>query len=1361
MKNASTPSVLFRLCDDALIVANTGEPFTRKGVIAICYLHLSPKGSTPPQGYSEENCSLIADIAKRRIESYEADPTLIAEHANGESGYDKEYRGRLLWELLQNVDDAAVAADPDQAARDGLQPIGAKGLGFKSVLEISESPEIYSGDFRFLFSRKRTLDRLQGILKDGNNTVPIFRIPHECEPGKDCQDLLQSGHSTVIRLPFRAGKEKETHDKLAEKLGSLSETCLLLCQKLERIDIEIQGQSSRVLEIDRGGVFGFHCEKATFTLAKNSHQTQWRRWCKEWTPRNDRPRSVAVFLPLENGKETQCGEEQRLHVFFPADREKISAKALIHAYYELENNREGLQKEQPYGDEIRDEVCNLVARVLKEIDPAVALRAFGSVAANGEDGNETSKLNAAIAETVRETAFVPVIGGDFVKIKEVRLWEHGIGKVLRPEKVGDQKILAPELEEIRGIISNLIPRDNIMKGALEHAGILQNCKNDSLEECLEAAKIAVEIRHNALWHDARQVDGLLEKAPFWWTGKTGRALTGESCLLQKQPDEWPDFIKCDELDPIFLEKLQTPAVDANKMQAASISESLKKVGLWPLDEKSDYFKKILLPFCQGEGVRWQDIGGKILSWVLKWGGKSKMLAQAKKAVHFPTDEGWLVANDCYAGQAWGGPARFDSLFKGKVVLPLENWGLPPDAMQDREKWWSIMEQLGVSQTPKIRCESIAYLREHGGKFGLENRTIHEFERHCLAEINRWTRRADYIEVERSKTAFVEHFPASLGESPLEIFRAAKKIRAMGSNSSVFYCSKRRLYQTSSESLAMFQLRETAWLPCTSAYLAPEGNQCAHPQEVFMPGKGLGIFPEVARDHWEKFASTLGEFVRTETPSPEDKWWREKAQQLAEKVGSEKDESRLLWKVGGAEGDIAKAVARFYFKFDHSLRDMGQVPYIHATDAGKEFIKFAPREETHWADKPYHEDFDVRKALIKRYKIFPFFLGKGEIFAIDSLSKSIYEEAKTGEAASESEIEEMRDHYKSRKGMLALVADKSQDELPAGECIKAFASLRLILRDRQSGYQVICPKVDYHWRDDELLVNASDNKWFALAAGIAKKLESPKNAEIFEFLLSDKPAGCIKRLQQRGFSEAQIKKDAENEITEQMEPLITNDDPDSGEQTARTFAVGTDEPTRASVASDQSSVPSPVCGERGAAEFEPSVAHPDKTTVAPAASGQYSSERSRPARSGGTSGGGDPEIKKEVEKAAVQAATRHYKSRGYEVESVETENCGWDLEAVKGGEKLRVEVKGISKGEVYVNMTPNEFWAAQQHRQSYRLAVFRKHLDVGCAIYELQDNDHELQVNDQWRWIDGNDKSAAKKLATEERISTIMVVKAID
>ena len=55
----------------------------------------------------------------------------------------------------KNADDAAtIAALGDEGAIGGL--IGAKGLGFKSILEFSDSPEIYSGEFRFRFSREDT-----------------------------------------------------------------------------------------------------------------------------------------------------------------------------------------------------------------------------------------------------------------------------------------------------------------------------------------------------------------------------------------------------------------------------------------------------------------------------------------------------------------------------------------------------------------------------------------------------------------------------------------------------------------------------------------------------------------------------------------------------------------------------------------------------------------------------------------------------------------------------------------------------------------------------------------------------------------------------------------------------------------------------------------------------------------------------------------------------------------------------------------------------------------------------------------------------------------------------------------------------
>ena len=1123
MKNPSTPSVLFRLCDDALIVANTGAPFTREGVIAICHLHLSSKDKDTllqERVFIKENRRLIADIAGRMIESYKPNSNRIIEDARGEIGLNKEYQGRLLWELLQNVDDAAVAADPGQAARDGLQPIGAKGLGFKSVLEISESPEIYSGDFRFLFSRERTLDRLQGILKGGDNTVPIFRIPHECEPGKDCKDLLQNGRSTVIRLPFHAGKERETHDKLAEKLGSLSETCLLLCQKLERIDIEIQGQYSRVLEIDRDGVFGFHCEKATFTLAKNNHQTQWRRWCKEWTPRNDRPRSVAVFLPLENGKETQCGEEQRLHVFFPADREKISAKALIHADYELENNREGLQKMQPCGDEIRAEVCKIVERVLKEIDPAVALRAFGSVAANGEDGNETSKLNAAIAETVLGTAFVPVIGGGCVKPAEVRLWQLEIGKVLRPEKVGDRKILAPELEEIRGIISNLIPHHNIRKGALEHAEILQNCKNNSLEECLEAVKIAVKIRRSAL-PNARQVDESLEKAPFWWTGETGRALTGESRLLQKQPDEWPDFIKCDELDPIFLEKLQTPAGDANKMPAASISESLKKVGndgkggLWPL-ESSNYFEDILLPFCQGEGVRWQDIGGKILSLALKWHGESKwhdnpkIAEDAKQTFRFPTGsvekKEWLVAADCYAGEAWGGPAHFDSFFKDipnrGVVLPLKDWGLPPNAENSVGKWKPLLERFSVSRTPKTwKCPQ-KNLRHIGRKYGLESDAI----KRLISERSPYGSSDD--------VHFVDYFPKSMGKKPSEILEMAMDMKRDGCEFSHFS-----------------QFQTCRWLPCTQAIFSREGERLARPKDVYMPGCSLGdLLPVVNTDGIsdDKLRTSgikdllieLG--VRQniqDEPAEKIREWMVELQKLENNAQLDEsfrwDESGRVAKQHGKYAEVAKAVYAHYLKKFREIPKDSPVPYLRETDKGV-FIAFALARDVFWLDQPYLGEPGIRKAVVKagfKVFVFPLKVENAHKSGLDPISEKLNMGCVWGDDLPE-KTRLLCEKHAERWCILQLVIPDENAKGKLSKDIKISARKGLWMKSQE--FPEIKPETDFHITEaGELFVNVDGDdlrQWSALAAGLSTIIAGNRDyAPGLESLLMHGEDECKRRL----------------------------------------------------------------------------------------------------------------------------------------------------------------------------------------------------------------------------------------------------------
>jgi hypothetical protein len=72
---------------------------------------------------------------------------------------------------------------------------------------------------------------------------------------------------------------------------------------------------------------------------------------------------------------------------------------------------------------------------------------------------------------------------------------------------------------------------------------------------------------------------------------------------------------------------------------------------------------------------------------------------------------------------------------------------------------------------------------------------------------------------------------------------------------------------------------------------------------------------------------------------------------------------------------------------------------------------------------------------------------------------------------------------------------------------------------------------------------------------------------------------------------------------------------------------------------------------------------------------------------------DPLLRKKIEAAAVQHAIRFYESKAgghYAVRSVEGDRIGWDLEAKSGDVTLLIEVKGLSGGEINVELTPNEY-----------------------------------------------------------------------
>lgn len=165
----------------------------------------------------------------------------------------RENSGRFLFELLQNANDAIqdwlllnpgedgqtgsvqiiLSNDSLIVANQGLpfgeenvkaicrlgkstksltKSIGHKGVGFKSVLEITNRPEVYSGDYAFGFSLKECARTIQSVIADysiEDITMPIHRFPFERsladideEDRTRIVELFNLGYVTIIRLPL-------------------------------------------------------------------------------------------------------------------------------------------------------------------------------------------------------------------------------------------------------------------------------------------------------------------------------------------------------------------------------------------------------------------------------------------------------------------------------------------------------------------------------------------------------------------------------------------------------------------------------------------------------------------------------------------------------------------------------------------------------------------------------------------------------------------------------------------------------------------------------------------------------------------------------------------------------------------------------------------------------------------------------------------------------------------------------------------------------------------------------------------------------------------------------------------------------
>ena len=227
------------LAGDSLYIANDGFPFDRNGVIAISRANLSAKSDAikDPLPQLKNDEEWLEEFKERQIRQYQEYEERLTTDNKEEAGTVKDYSGRWLLELLQNIDDAI-------GPKDASRYIGTKGLGFLSVLEIAYSPAIFSGNFGFEFSQEKNRTRLvaAGLVDPSSLQVPSFQIPWPVKPDTVTERLQSDGYSTIIRLNIRPERSQDVHQDLVD----LDFHFLLFSQNLKSLTVKTESYFNRV-----------------------------------------------------------------------------------------------------------------------------------------------------------------------------------------------------------------------------------------------------------------------------------------------------------------------------------------------------------------------------------------------------------------------------------------------------------------------------------------------------------------------------------------------------------------------------------------------------------------------------------------------------------------------------------------------------------------------------------------------------------------------------------------------------------------------------------------------------------------------------------------------------------------------------------------------------------------------------------------------------------------------------------------------------------------------------------------------------------------------------------------------------------
>ena len=382
----------------------------------------------------------IRQESQKSLDSYRSQPNLVAEHANTEEDTARGgYANRQLVELVQNSADALSKSDGEHiwvrltpthlycadngrpidrdgarallfshlSSRRGTSEIGRFGLGFKSVLGVTDAPEFFSHSGSFRFDRQRSAEQLSPIAPKLDR-YPVLRMAAPIVPESEFEadrHLREMSYwaSNIVRLPLKP----RAHAALAKQIADFPAEFLLFVEHVGRLVLQADDtEPLRVITLAR--------QDDEWILQDAGTESRWLVESRLHQLSSD---AKADSRSLDNADEVpiwwavpldRLNEPGKFWAFFPTLTQSL-VPGILNAPWKTNEDRQNLL-EGTFNKESIEAAASMVADVLPRLatedDPARHLDALPRRREAG-DNDHADHLRDSLYERLRNADIVP------------------------------------------------------------------------------------------------------------------------------------------------------------------------------------------------------------------------------------------------------------------------------------------------------------------------------------------------------------------------------------------------------------------------------------------------------------------------------------------------------------------------------------------------------------------------------------------------------------------------------------------------------------------------------------------------------------------------------------------------------------------------------------------------------------------------------------------------------------------------------------------------------------------------------------------------------------------------------------------